>query len=149
MLGLLDSTEEEPRSKLFRWAITGVVLALLVALAISYLVRFHTEKETVERFLQALASGDTRQAYRLWKPQPSYTYNDFLQDWGPSGFYGPVKSFRIVTTQQERGASGVVVVAAVSPDRPFPPDDNAEESRRTKEVKIWVERGDQSLSFPP
>ena len=149
MLGLLDSTEEEPRSKLFRWAITGVVLALLVALAISYLVRFHTEKETVGRFLQALASGDTQQAYRLWKPQPSYTYNDFLQDWGPSGFYGPVKSFRIVTAQQERGASGVVVVAEVSPEPHFPGDENSEASRRTKEIKIWVERSDQSMSFPP
>lgn len=149
MVGLLDSTEEDPRSKLFRWTISGVVLALLVALGIWYLFRFHTEKERVARFLQALASGDTQQAYRLWKPQVSYTYNDFLQDWGPTGFYGPVKSFRIVTAQQERGASGVVVVAEVSSEPHFPADENSEASRRTREVKIWVERSDQSMSFPP
>jgi cytoskeletal protein RodZ len=149
MVGLLDSSEEDPRSKLFRWTISGAVLALLVALGIWHLFRFHTEKERVARFLQALASGDTQQAYRLWEPQVSYTYNDFLQDWGPTGFYGPVKSFRIVTAQQERGASGVVVVAEVSPEPHFPADENSEASRRTKEVKIWVERSDQSMSFPP
>jgi hypothetical protein len=148
-VSLLDSGSEEPRSKLLRYTISGIVLMLLIASAIWYLLRFQNEKHTVERFLNALIAGDTQQAYRLWKPSASYSYSDFQQDWGPDGYYGPVKSYRIDTAVQPRAGSGVVVAVRVSPFQPFPADADAEKSRRTKEVKIWVERGDQSLSFPP
>ena len=151
-MGLLDSSSEEPRSKLFRHAISLVVLILLVSSGIwYYALRFHTEKKTVERFLDTLVAGNTQEAYRLWHPQPSYSYSDFLQDWGPSGYYGPVKSYHIVTAEEPRGRgpSGVIVVVELSPYQPFPSDSDQEKHRQTKEARIWVERSDQSLSFPP
>lgn len=155
-MDLLDSGSEEPKSKLRRYVITAVALAVLVALSLGYTFRFHTEKKTVDSFFQTLARGDTREAYRIWKPHGSYTFQDFLEDWGPAGYYGPVKSYRIVTAEQVKspkwtqgGASGVVVVVEVSPDSPFPQDSEKEKVHRIKEVKIWVERKDQSLSYPP
>ena len=148
-MGLLDRSSEEPRSKLRRYVLTGIALALLLALGFWYLFRFHTEKATVERFFRTLAAGDTEQAYRIWKPQASYSYKDFLDDWGPSGYYGPVKSYRIETAQSPRDASGVIIVVEVSPYEPFPAAHDEEKNRHTKEVRIWVERRDQSLSFPP
>ncbi len=149
-MGLLDSTSEEPRSKLRRYAISGLALALLVAASLWYVFRFYPEKKAVERFLDALVAGDTQRAYQLWKPQASYSYKDFLDDWGPTGYYGPVKSYQIETAENPRGGgSGVIVVVVVSPDQPFPAESDAAKNRRTKEVRIWVERSDKSLGFPP
>jgi len=149
-VGLLDSTGEEPRSKLRRYAISSLTLALLLALSLWYLFRFYPEKQAVERFLDALVAGDTQRAYQLWKPQASYSYKDFLEDWGPSGYYGPVKSYRIETAlNPPGGGSGVIVVVEVSPDQPFPAESDAAKQRRTKEVRIWVEHSDKSLGFPP
>ncbi len=149
-MGLLDSDGEEPKSKVLRWSITGLLLVILTGFAAWYFLRYQTEKDTAARFFQALAAGDTQRAYQLWQPGPSYTYELFMQDWGPDGEYGPVGSFRIVTAERPTdrrtglGASGVVVVVEVSPRAPF---DGA--TPGIKEVQIWVERKDQSLSFPP
>ncbi len=148
-MGLLDGGSEEPRSKLRRYILTGAVFALLAGLGLWYVFRFHTEKKTVEQFLEALVAGDVQTAYRIWKPLPSYSFQDFLADWGPSGFYGPVKSYRIETARELKDASGVIFVVSVSPYASFPEDTDAEKRRSTKEVRIWVERKDQSLGFPP
>jgi hypothetical protein len=40
-------------------------------------------------------------------------------------------------------------VVAVSPYQPFPADDDVTKQNKTKEVKIWVEFKDQSMSYPP
>jgi hypothetical protein len=148
-LSLLDSTAEEPHSKLLRYSVTTAVFIVLVAFGMWWLLRFHTEKQTVKRFLDALLAGQTEEAYRIWKPQPTYSYKDFLDDWGPNGYYGPVKSYRIESAEHPRAGTGVIVVVEVSPYQPFPGDNDAPKQNKTKEVRIWVEQSDQSLSFPP
>lgn len=148
-MGLLEPSSEEPRSKLRRSVISGLAFVLLLALGVWYLFRFYGEKRTVEQFLDALVAGDTQRAYQIWKPQGSYSYQDFLDDWGSSGYYGPVKSYYIETAQKPKGGSGVIVVVELSPYQPFPTDNDAVKNRRTREVRIWVERRDKSLSFPP
>lgn len=148
-MGLLDSTSEEPRSRLRRYLISILALVLLVTVSAWYLFRFRGEKKAVEQFFDALAAGNTERAYQIWKPQTSYSYKDFLEDWGPAGYYGPVKSYRIETVQSPSGASGVIVVVELSPYQPFPADNDPEKNRRTREVRIWVETKDKSLGFPP
>jgi len=148
-LGLLDSDSEEPKSKLRRYVISALALALLLSFGGWYLFRFYSEKKTVERFLNAVVAGDMQRAYQIWKPQGSYSYKDFLEDWSPTGYYGPVKSYHIEAAQKPKDASGVIVVVELSPYQPFPTDNDPVKNRRTKEVRIWVERKDKSLSFPP
>ncbi len=149
-MGLLDSGPEEPKSKLRRYIITGVALVVLVALGLWYVLRFTPEKHTVTRFMDAVVAGDLQTAYQIWHPHASYPYQDFLSDWGPNGYYGPIKSYRIESAQAPRhGGSGVIVTVEISPFAAFPSSDDLEKSRRTREVSIWVERSDQSLSFPP
>src|SRR5262249_10241209 len=149
-MGLLDATSEEPQSKLRRWIISGLALALLISLTIGYMFRFYPEKRAVERFLDTLVAGDTARASQLMKPSGSYTFQDFLEDGGPTGYYGPVKSYHIEPAQNPRGGgSGVIIVVELSPYQPFPAANDTEKNRRTKEVRIWVERKDKSLGFPP
>ena len=145
---LLDASEE-PVSKARRYAISGIALLILSGLGVWYLLRFNSEKRTIQHFMDAVVAGNFEQGYQIWKPQGSYTYGDFLGDWGERGYYGPVQSYRIESLARPRnGGSGVIVVVAISPFRPFPAD-NDPQSRRNREVRLWVERNDQSISFPP
>ena len=149
-MGLLDTRDEEPKSRTLRYAVSGAALVLLVAFGLWYSVfRYLGEKHTVEHFMDAVVAGDSQRAYQIWKPHGTYSFQDFMADWGPQGYYGPVKSYRIESAEQPRdGGSGVVVVVEISPSQPFPRN-NDPQSGRNREVRLWVERSDQSLGFPP
>ena len=125
---------------------SGVVIAAIV---IAVLLRFHTERDTVRRLMNAIAVGNFQEAYQVWKPSPSYTYQDFVQDWGPDGYYGPVKSWRIQNHLTQKQGSVVLIAVEVSPYQPFPSDEDAIKASKTKQVLLWVHFNDQSLSFPP
>jgi hypothetical protein len=148
-VSIFDSSEEHPPAKIRRYIITGLVFLLLVAGACWYLLRFHTEKKTIHHFLSTLAAGDMEEAYKIWKPTATYSFKDFLEDWGPKGYYGPVKSYRIEDVEHLKGGSGVVVVVDVSPYQPFPDDRDFAKASKTQKVHLWVEFKDQSISFQP
>jgi hypothetical protein len=149
-VGILDSSAEEPNSKKLRYVISGLALAAMLAGALGYFLRFTPEKRTVERFMNAVVVGDTQQAYQIWRPIPSFTYQDFLSFWGPMGYYSPIKSFRIESAEvPPKGGSGVVVVVELSAYAPFPRPEDAVKFAQNQEVRLWVERSDKSLSFPP
>lgn len=148
-MGLLDRDSEDPQAKLRRYIILGLMSLVLLTVAYLYFTRFSAEKKATTAFLDAVVRGETEVAYRLWQPPSSYTYKDFLEDWGPNGYYGPVKSYEIATVQRRPGASGVVVVVEISPFSPFPAENETEKHRQGKEVKIWVERSTKALSFAP
>jgi hypothetical protein len=149
-VGLFDSTEEHPPAKALRYVITSLVFVALSVGFIAYELRFHTEEKTIRRFMDAAVAGKLDEAYRIWKPSETYSFKDFLEDWGPDGYYGPIKSFRLVHIEKTKpNASGVVATVELSPYQPFPEDNDAAKQSKTKEVKIWVEFKDQSLGFPP
>ena len=141
---------EEPNSKRLRYAVSGVALVLLVGFGIwFFFLRFISEKHTIEHFMDAVVAQDYQRAFQIWKSHGSYSYQDFVADWALDGYYGPIKSYRLESTSlPPNGGSGVVVVVEVSPVQPFPDNTNAN-SGRNKEIRLWVERSDQSISFPP
>ncbi|MGD0839923.1 MAG: hypothetical protein ABSA32_02075 [Candidatus Acidiferrales bacterium] len=148
-MGLLDSDHEEPKSKLMRWIISGVALVVLVAIGLYFAFRYEPEKRAVEHFLSEVVAGDLQQAYQIWHPQPKYPFSRFVSDWGPDGYYGPIASYHVESaTEPEHGGSGIIVTVELSPYSPYP-DASDPKSSRTREVQIWVEVSDKSLSFPP
>jgi len=147
-VGILDATEERPPSKLKRRLIMTVVFVVLGGVGLWWLLRYHTEKVTVYHFLSAVEAGDMQRAYQIWKPVPSYTFDRFLEDWGPNGYYGPVKSFNVKDTDHPAGCACVDVIVQVNPDHPFPEKDDVVGQAKTKEVKLRVEYSDQSIGFP-
>jgi hypothetical protein len=146
-MSLLDPPADKP-DKSRAMAFTIAALAVLSIVALYFTFRYYPEKRTAERFLDALVAGDTAKAYQLWKPGPSYAMKDFLADWGPAGYYGPVKSYRVVRAQAPKGSNAVAITVEVSPFSPMPDASDTEKSRRTKVVEIWVLVADKSLSFP-
>jgi hypothetical protein len=146
---LLDAQPEQPHSKTLRYSITGIAAFMLLSFALWFWVlRYLPEKRAVTEFMDAVAAEKFEDAYKIWKPQSSYTYDRFLGDWGLDGYYGPIKSYHIGTARSPRGSSGTVVLVQISPEATFPDEKDAK-SARTRVVALWVEAKDMSFSFPP
>ena len=150
-MALFDGTEEHPPSKVRRYIITGLTFVILVVLGCWYLLRFHQETTSVKNFLNTVASGNFDLAYQMWKPAPSFSFKDFMEDWGPNSYYGPVKSYSILKAKSPTGSTtSVEVRIAISPYSPMPTANNdPEKSQKTKVVNVWVDTKDKSFSFPP
>ncbi len=125
-------------------------LVILAAVVLYFAFRYYPEQRAAQRFFNALVAGDSNTAYKLWKAAPSYRLQDFLTDWGPHGYYGPVKSYKIMKISRPDGSiNSVVVEVAVSPFSPMPEATDAEKSRRTRVVTVWMNTEEKSFSFPP
>jgi hypothetical protein len=147
-MSLLDPPVEKPqKSRAMAFTVAGLGFALIVILYFAF--RYYPEKRAAEHFFDALTSGDTATAYQLWKPGASYEMKDFMADWGPEGYYGPVKSYKILKVSSPIGANAIAVRVALSPFTPMPDIGDAEKSRKTKVLSVWVLTKDKSLSFPP
>ena len=130
-------------------AFTIGALTLFVVVLLYFAFRYYPERRAAEHFFDALVAGETDTAYRLWKPGPSYAMKDFMADWGPQGYYGPVKSYKIIKVNAPKKANAIAVRVATSPFSPLPDAGDAEKSRKTRVVSVWVLTSDKSLSFPP
>jgi len=151
-VGLFDSTDEHPPAKIRRYIITGVAAIVIAFLLLWYWpgnLRFFKERRTVGHLMNAVVTGNLQEAYRIWKPSPSYEFKDFLEDWGPGGYYGPIKSYEIESTESVRNSSSAAIVVAVSPYQPFPKDNDEAEQSKTQKITLWVDPKDESISFPP
>ncbi len=149
-MGLLDAGAEEPQSKALRYVVSATALVIFLAVGAWYFLRYTPEKRTAERFMQAVATGNSQQAYQIWHPHPNFSYQDFLSFWGPNGYYSPIKTYRIESAEvPPKGGSGVVIVVEISAYEPFPKPEETIKFAQNREVQLWVERSDQSLSFPP
>ena len=145
---LLDPPAAKPeKSRALAFTIAALVLVLVVAVYFAF--RYYPEKQATARFLDALVAGNTEHAYQLWKPSSGYSMKDFLADWGPQGYYGPGKSYKVLRANSPRGANAVAVRIQISPYEPMPGASEVEKSRKTKILSVWVLSSDKSLSFPP
>ena len=120
------------RERRNRRILIGAILLLVVVALLYWQFKNYPQERAAKRFLAALERQEYREAYDIWKPDPfSYRYQDFMRDWGPEGEYGKVERFQM-TGSRSRG-SGVIVTFHIN----------------GKEARIWVEKTDKSLSFPP
>jgi len=109
---LLDATHSKPPIHFRRYIILGVLL-FLIAEGLYFGLRNYPEERAVTRFLTALEQEKFQEAYRLWQPSPSYSYEDFLQGWGRQGDYGKIREFEILGTKA-KGSSLVIVTVKIN-----------------------------------
>ena len=79
-----------------------------------------------------------QQAYEIWKPSASYSFDGFLkEDWGPDGYYGPVKSYHVKEAYrcrtEARSAAEIVRWTSARTHR-FPTETMMKQSK-SKEVR--------------
>ena len=115
-----------------RYAISVLAFALLLSGFGYWRFRNFAEERQALYFFRALQNKNFEEAYRLWQPTASYKLKDFMDDWGDKGLQGPVENFRIVRSR--RRGTGVIVEVQVN---------------SSENVRLWVERKDKSLTFPP
>jgi hypothetical protein len=137
-LGTYGAGEEKRESIIRRIAIwTGI--ALLVAAVLLFIFKFvipnRGEQKQVDSFFRLLAAHDYKQAYAMWgctdqTPCRDYPFDAFMQDWGPQSV--PVTTFQVL--DGESCGSGVIVDV---------------DSGKAGDKKLWVERKDRVISFPP
>lgn len=115
-----------------RRLIVGTVFAVICASYLYYELKNYPEERQLRRFFEVLQQQDYQRAYQIWQPASSYTFKDFLEDWGPDGVQGSIQQFQIEDSQAE--GSGVNVSVILNGKEP---------------VALWVEKKDKSLSFSP
>ena len=83
-----------------------------------YLFHTHHQIAVTKNFLGFVRSKNYDSAYEAWgctsaKPCPEYTYDKFLEDWGPKSAAGANPVLHI--TDSERCGTGVILTVDVSP----------------------------------
>jgi len=130
---LLDATPPKPPRKVGRYIL--ILLGVLIVGGIAFIAfRNFLEERAVSRFLTTLEAGNYREAYQLWQPSDTYSYEDFLHNWGDRGDYGKIRSFRILGSQSRRKAS---VIVSVTINDETPP------------CELVVDRKTKGLAFSP
>lgn len=119
--------------------------ALLVTLLISvvgggllyFWFKNFFEERQVRQFLSRLQENHYAEAYEHWgctveEPCSSYTYEDFLEDWGPDSPLGKVKSFHLGRSSELE--TGVIIEIEIN-GKPQP--------------ELWVEKKTKIVGFSP
>ncbi len=133
---LLDAKPPKPITGIGKYVPlhTLILIVLLMAILgglVGYRFWNYREERTVSRFLTTLEKGDYQGAYRLWQPAESYTFDNFLHDWGETGDYGKIRQFEILGST----SLGTIVIVTVRINNVNPPLD------------IVVDRKTQGLAY--
>jgi len=115
-MSLLDAAPPPKPRKIGRYILLAVVV-VVVGAAAYFLLHNLPEERTVSRFMDTLEQGNFEQAYRLWQPSPSYSYQDFLHDWGTAGDYGKIRVYKILGSRS-KGSNTVVVTVTINNEQP-------------------------------
>ncbi|HTM47514.1 MAG TPA: hypothetical protein VL285_02465 [Bryobacteraceae bacterium] len=138
MAGYLDRYGEgyAERAKRRKLVLIAVV-SMIVATAGLYLaLHNHRQKAQVSQFIQLLQKHDYKTAYTLWgcsdtKPCPEYSFDKFMEDWGPKSQYGQIASFDIA--RSKACGSGVIVTVELG----------------QKQERLWVEGDQLTIGYSP
>ena len=118
-MSLMDAQPEKPRGVLRRYLVLWILVAAGTAAILFILFRNYGEERAVARFLTALQQGQYREAYDLWQPSSSYTFEDFLSGWGEKGDFGKIREFEILGSRSEGSRTVIVVVRINKNPRPM------------------------------
>jgi hypothetical protein len=153
---LLDAQEIDPvkaqkRKKRIILAIALVVVVFAVGVfgflrGDGWWFRYLPQELKVSRFFGALQNKDYNTAYGIWMNDPQwqqhpgdhskYPFNEFYRDWGPGGQWGLIKTQKVYGASGCPGGGSGIVVDVVVNDR-------------SEHAQVWVEKSDNTLSFPP
>jgi hypothetical protein len=139
MAGYLDSygVADLQRAKKKKQIALLLGAALILGLAGFLFLHNRSEKRTVRLFLDDLRSAKYQDAYRSFGCTPStpcrdYTFDKFMEDWGPKGQYANVKAGHV--TVVDSCGEGVVTTLEFPNVQPF---------------GLYVDRKTRVLSFAP
>ena len=142
MAGYLEQygAGEERRARTVK-IVKIVAIALVASILIGGVLFFnfhnYREERQVKQFLSRLDARDYKAAYALFgctdaTPCRYYPFDKFMEDWGPNSGHSGFGGARI--TRSRSCGSGVLLTV---------------EYGQSRQEKLWVERRDMSIGFPP
>lgn len=114
---LLDAQPPKQRSTARKYAPLIIIAVVAASLFLWSLFRNYPEEQAVARFLTTLEQGKYQEGYKLWQPSPSYSFGDFLHDWGEKGDYGKIQQFQILGSKS-KGSRTVIVTVRINNENP-------------------------------
>ena len=139
MAGYLDQygAGEERRGKIIRNLVIAAVTLVVVGGSLFFYFHNWREERQVMSFMNLLTAKDYKAAYALFgctdqKPCRYYPFDKFMEDWGPSSGHTGYNQARI--TRSRSCGSGVLLTVDYG---------------KSQQEKLWVERVDKSIGFPP
>lgn len=154
-MSLLEPEPLPPPRPWLKRGLIALAAAIILGVVLYFVFRHYPEKRHVAKFFDALAAQDYRRAYELWKPQPLFTYEQFLSIWGPNGDYGVIHIYEIVSVEVSRAILLQVPVEGEGrrtltvEGKPTGIIVRVRVNNLDPPVRLWVEEKDKSLSFPP
>jgi hypothetical protein len=129
---------EERREKIWWRVALGVLACAILAGILYFQFRNYSEEKQVKEFLARLKAGDYKSAYSLWgcsdeHPCPQYTFEKFMEDWGPKSPHADAAAAKI--NKIKSCNAGIIEFIQ------FP--------GQSEDVQLWVERKDKVLGFAP
>ena len=115
LMTLLDSKPAKPPSGIRKYIPLPILILIfaLIGVFVGYRLWDYPEERAVSRFLTTLEQGNYQEAYRVWQPSPSYSFDDFMRGWGERGDYGKIRSFEILRSKS-KGSSTVIVTVRIN-----------------------------------
>jgi hypothetical protein len=139
MAGFLDQygAGDERRGKIIKTAVISLVSLAVVGSVLFFVFHNFREEQRVKQFYSLLAGRDYKAAYALFgctdtTPCRYYEFERFLEDWGPASGHNDLSNVRI--SRSRSCGSGVLLTI---------------EYGSNQREKLWVERRDMSIGFPP
>lgn len=139
MASFLDQygVEEERRARILKRIAVAVLVLALGGGAAYWRFRDYREERQVKRFLELLRHQNYQAAYELWgctaeHPCREYSFEKFLEDWGPKAPHGDIAAARLAGKRSCEG--GIIQTLR------FGPND---------EVWLWVDRANRNLGYAP
>ncbi|HRJ19031.1 MAG TPA: hypothetical protein PLF84_08305 [Bryobacteraceae bacterium] len=127
------------RERVLKRIVLSLLALAVVGLLGWWISRDFSEKQQIRRFISLIGDKDYQSAYRLWGCDPAapcrdYSFEKFLEDWGPKGVYTRQKPLKLA---DKRSCEGGIIQYVVYGD--------AEEDV----VHLYVQRSDLTLGFAP
>lgn len=139
MAGYLEGygVDDVRRSRLFWRLILSLVLLLIIGCALYFGLRSYPAKRKVNVFVEDLRKKDYRAAYDLWgctptSPCKDYTFQKFMEDWGPQAIKNPGAA---TIAKTRYCGPGVIVTLGFGAG--------------SRDVPLWYQRSDGTLGFAP
>lgn len=125
------------RERLVKRLAMFLLVLTAAAAAVYWYFRDYREERQVRTFLQLLREQNYQAAYELWgctadQPCPQYSFDKFLEDWGPASAHGNIAAARVGSTRSCEG--GIIQTLR------FGPND---------EIWLWVDRSNRNLGYAP
>ena len=129
--------EDARRDRIRKRALISLLAIVVLGGILWYILRDRREKSQLATFFEILRGGRYEEAYRMWgcakeKPCRDYSYERFLEDWGPQSPHADLRGMNVVRTRSCR--TGIIQTIDFS---------------GKDEIHLYVNRGDLVLAYAP